>query len=72
MLKFNDNWELFSNHGEFDNSHANSLEGVHDDIHGFVGRGETRGHMNHAFFAGKHILCRSQCLFRIDPDKCKC
>jgi tyrosinase len=52
MLKFNDNWESFSNHGELDDSHANSLEAVHDDIHGFVGRGAVRGHMTHALFAG--------------------
>ncbi|EKM78930.1 hypothetical protein AGABI1DRAFT_114468 [Agaricus bisporus var. burnettii JB137-S8] len=51
MLKFNANWEAFSNHGEFDDTHANSLEAVHDDIHGFVGRGAIRGHMTHALFA---------------------
>ncbi|KAF5359836.1 hypothetical protein D9756_003579 [Leucocoprinus leucothites] len=51
MLKFNDNWELFSNHAEGDDQHANSLEAVHDDIHGVVGFGQTRGHMTVPFFA---------------------
>ncbi|KXN83343.1 Polyphenol oxidase 2 [Leucoagaricus sp. SymC.cos] len=51
MLKFNENWDLFSNHAEFDDQHANSLEAVHDDIHGIVGYGQIRGHMTHPYFA---------------------
>ncbi|KAJ3565570.1 hypothetical protein NP233_g7549 [Leucocoprinus birnbaumii] len=51
MLKFNDNWEFFSNHSVGDDQHANSLEAVHDDIHGIVGYGKIPGHMTVPFFA---------------------
>ncbi|XP_006459626.1 tyrosinase [Agaricus bisporus var. bisporus H97] len=51
MLKFNDAWERFSNHGISDDQHANSLESVHDDIHVMVGYGKIEGHMDHPFFA---------------------
>jgi len=51
MLKDSDTWELFSNHGVGDESHANSLEAVHDHIHVIVGFGEERGHMTHPFWA---------------------
>lgn len=54
MLKDNDSWELFSNHGMLGETHANSLEAVHDDIHSFVGYGQSRGHMAHPFWAGEH------------------
>ncbi|KAF9447414.1 tyrosinase [Macrolepiota fuliginosa MF-IS2] len=51
MLKYNDSWELFSNHGVYDDAHANSLEAVHDDIHVIVGYGRIRGHMTQPLFA---------------------
>lgn len=57
-LKYNDTWELFSNHGEGDDAHANSLEAVHDDIHVIVGYGRIPGHMTHPYFAGK---CLAYC-----------
>lgn len=56
MLKFNDAWERFSNHGISDDQHANSLESVHDDIHVMVGYGKIEGHMDHPFFAGNVII----------------
>lgn len=52
MLKFNETWEWFSNHGVGDDQHANSLESVHDDIHVIVGYGQIQGHMTNPFFAG--------------------
>jgi tyrosinase len=58
MLKFNETWEMFSNHGISDDQHANSLESVHDDIHAIVGYGETLGHMDQPFFAGNCLFNR--------------
>jgi tyrosinase len=60
MLKFNESWELFSNHGEFDDQHANSLEATHDDIHGIVGYGQIRGHMTDPSFAGRTLSVYDQ------------
>lgn len=54
MLKDNNTWELFSNHGyNPDQAHANSLESVHDHIHVAIGYGEERGHMTHPYWAGE-------------------
>ena len=59
MLTLIKNWNNFSNHtyAPQQGAVANSLEAIHDNIHGIVGGG---GHMGNIAYAGEYPEIRFQ------------